>query len=88
MNQRALQMIEDALLPLIRRGRRIERIKLIVCPDSEIALHKVVNTRFGQVQVKTDDFVYRGLAYLMEDPGLPGRGFSWVSRPPEHKVSK
>lgn len=80
MNPRALQMIEDALGPMVRSGRRIERIKLIVCPESPISEMKSVQTRFGVLEVKPDYMVRKGLAFLMEDPGQKGRGFAWVSK--------
>lgn len=80
MSPRALQMIEEALVPLIRSGRRIERIQLYVCPESKIAEVNEIHTRFGTVRIKKDDYARKGLAYLLEDPGMKGRGFAWVSR--------
>ncbi|MNK79712.1 hypothetical protein D3C87_993880 [compost metagenome] len=79
MNPRALQMIEEALGPMIRSGCRIERIKLVVCPTSLIASFEVIRTKFGDVKVEPDDLVRKGLSFLMEDPGRKGRGFVWVS---------
>lgn len=80
MNPRALKMIEDALEPLIRKGRKIERIQLYVCPDSPIAMFQQIQTRFGVLRVKPDDMTTKGLAFLLEDPGMRNRGFAWVSR--------
>lgn len=80
MNPRALEMIEIALNPLIRSGCRIERVKLVVCPGSQIAGHKIIQTRYGSLRVEPYDMVGLGLAYLIEDPGRKGRGFAWVSR--------
>lgn len=78
MNPKAVQMIENALDPLIRSGCRIERLNLVVCPAAEIAQHQTVRTRYGQIRVKPDGFVRKGLAYIIEDPGRKGRGFAWV----------
>ncbi|MDR9857852.1 hypothetical protein RJP21_30115 [Paenibacillus sp. VCA1] len=79
MNPKAVQMIENALDPLIRSGCRIERLNLVVCPAAEIAQHQTVRTRYGQIRVKPDGFVRKGLSYIIEDPGRKGRGFAWVS---------
>ncbi|MEC0370866.1 hypothetical protein [Paenibacillus chibensis] len=79
MNPKAVQMIESALGPLIRSGCRIERIQLVVCPGAEIATHQSVRTRFGDIRIKPDGYVKKGLSYLIEDPGRKGRGFAWVS---------
>lgn len=88
MNPRALTMIEDALHPLIKKGRRVERIKLVVSFDAPISSLPSVQTRFGSVRVVPDDLVRKGLAYLLEDPGLPGRGFAWVFQAPAPKVER
>lgn len=81
MNQRALQMIDNALFPLIRNGRRIDRIQLYVCASSPIAEYSVIKTKFGLLRVNHEEHAKKGLAYLLEDPGKVGRGFAWVSRP-------
>lgn len=79
MNPKAVQMIETALGPLIRKGCRIERLKLVVCPHAPIAQHTKINTRYGQLRVEPDNYVRKGLSYMIEDPGRKGRGFAWVS---------
>ncbi|MBU5670272.1 hypothetical protein [Paenibacillus brevis] len=88
MNPRALKMIEAALHPLIKKGRRVERIKLVVSSDAPISTLPFVQTRFGSVRVAPDGLVRKGLAYLMEEPGLPGRGFAWVFQAPTPKVER
>lgn len=81
MNPKALKMIEDALFPLIRNGRKIERIRLFVCPSSPISEEHWILTRYGKLRVHPDDMTKKGLAFLLEEPGRCGRGFAWVSRP-------
>lgn len=79
MNPVALQMIENSLSRLVRMGRRVERMKLVVCPYAEIAKYKTIKTKFGMLRVEPDMFVRKGLSYIIEDPGRKGRGFAWVS---------
>lgn len=80
MNARALGMIEGAIAPIIARGRKIERLKMVVCPDADIASHMNISTRYGSLRVEPNLFCTKGTAYVIEDPGLKGRGFAWVSR--------
>lgn len=79
MNPVALQMIEDSLSRLVRRGCPVERLKLVVCPYAEIAKLKTIKTKFGKLRVEPDMFVRKGLSYIIEDPGRKNRGFAWVS---------
>lgn len=77
---RAMQMIEDAIGSMIKKGIRVERIQMIVCPEAPISKINAIETRFGILRVKSDGFVPKGMSYLIEDPGRRGRGFAWVSR--------
>lgn len=79
-------MINIALNQVIRRGRRIERMQLYVCPRSELAQHQIVKTAFGDLRIHPGDFVPKGYSYLMEDPGGDKRGFEWVSVPKSAKI--
>ncbi|MBW7452461.1 hypothetical protein ACFOLF_12330 [Paenibacillus sepulcri] len=77
MNPQALQMIHNALKPMMKRGCRIEHIKLVVCPHSRIAGTDRVQTRYGLLRIKTGEYVPKGFSYLIEDSY---KGFAWVSK--------
>lgn len=78
---KALQMIVDALRPIIRRRRDIKRIKLYVCPSSRIASFEYVDTEYGRLLIEPNGFLAKGESYLLEDAGTGvGRSFAWVSR--------
>ncbi|WP_379136030.1 hypothetical protein [Paenibacillus sp. sgz500958] len=81
IHPQAVRMINIALNQVIRRGRRIERMKLYVCPRSELAQHHIIETAFGELRIHSKDSVPKGYSYLMEDPGGEKRGFAWVSVP-------
>ncbi|MEK4141132.1 hypothetical protein NST48_09270 [Paenibacillus sp. FSL M7-0547] len=82
----AVQMINVALNQVIRRGRRIERMQLYVCPRSELGQHQVIQTAFGNLRIHLNDFVPKGYSYVLEDPGSDKRGFAWVSIPKDAKI--
>ncbi|AZS17406.1 hypothetical protein [Paenibacillus lutimineralis] len=75
MNARALQLIEGALAPLIRKGCRIERIKMFVSEDAPLAANQSVRTRFGELKISINEYASRGTAYLLEEKY---KGFAWV----------
>lgn len=77
---KAMQMINEAISPLVRRGRRIDRMKLVVCPSAAIASLEMVQTKYGPLRIVPDGHVPKGVSYVIEDPGQVGRGFAWVSR--------
>lgn len=72
---KAIQLIDQALNPLIESGCRIEKIKMVVAAGTELAEHGVVQTGAGTLRVEPNNFVPRGRAYLIEDHY---RGFNWV----------
>ncbi|OIB04870.1 hypothetical protein AK95_14750 [Paenibacillus sp. LC231] len=75
ISPKAIQLIDQALNPLIESGCRIEQIKMVVAAGSEIAEQRFVQTKFGTLRVEPNNFVPRGRAYLIEDHN---RGFNWV----------
>lgn len=88
MNQldpRALYMIETALAPIMRKGVSIERMSLVVCPESRIAKMQMVQTRFGFLVISPGEFIPKGVSYLIEDQGRIGRAFGWVSIPAKYR---
>lgn len=82
---KAAQMVDDALSPLIRKGCRIENLKLVVCPSAPISQNQSIDTRFGALRVEPGMYVPKGVAYLIEDPLRKGFGFAWVSKRKEIK---
>lgn len=74
-------MIEAALAPILRKGVSIERMSLVVCPESQISKMQMVQTRFGFLVISPGEFIPKGVSYLIEDQGRVGRSFGWVSIP-------
>jgi hypothetical protein len=86
MNQIALQMIESALDQLIRIGRRIENLQLIVSAESALTQRECIHTAFGELQIVVGQYVPKGYSYIMEiSTGGRPRAFRWVSRPIKKK---
>lgn len=77
---KALNMINDALKPIIRSGRKIERMQMNVCPTSDISEHLIIQTEYGDLRINPNCYVPKGMAYIIEDSGCKGGGFAWVSR--------
>lgn len=80
LSPKALMLIEESLKPIIEAKRNIERIKMVVSPESKIAACSMVKTAYGRLRIEKDNHVPQGVSYLIEDPGLPNRAFSWVTR--------
>lgn len=55
LGPKAMQMINEALKPVIKSGKRIDRIKLVVCPISPITQTAVVDTMYGLLLVVIRD---------------------------------
>jgi hypothetical protein len=79
ISSKAQAMIEYALSPLIRKGCRIERLAMNVCPDSPIAQMDKVRTKYGQLRIVPNIFLPLGKTYIIEDPWRKRRGFAWVT---------
>lgn len=75
ISPKAIQLIDQALHPLIESGCHIEKIKIVVAAGTELAERGVVQTKAGTLRVEPNNFVPRGRAYLIEDHY---RGFNWV----------
>lgn len=88
IHPQAINMINIALNQVIRRGRKIERMQLYVCPRSELAQHHIIKTAFGDLRIHPGDFVPKGYSYLLEDPGGDKRGFAWVSIPKDARITE
>lgn len=88
IHPQAVQMINMALSKVIRRGRRIERMQLYVCPRSELAQHHVIQTSFGDLRIHPGENLSKGYSYLLEDPGGDQRGFEWVSVPKSANITE
>ncbi|ETT61242.1 hypothetical protein BSK66_31615 [Paenibacillus odorifer] len=82
----AVQMINVALSEIVRKGGKVERMHLHVCPRSELAQHQVIQTAFGYLRIHLNDFVPKGYSYVLEDPGGDKRGFAWVSIPKDARI--
>lgn len=79
LNLRALQLIENAFVKMLKSGCRSEHVSFVVYPQAEIASYKSVRTRYGEIRISSDGFLRKGLSYLIEDPGRKSRAFAWVS---------
>lgn len=88
IHPQAVNMINIALSEVIRRGSKIERMQLHVCPRSELAQHQVIQTAFGDLRIHLNDFVPKGYSYVLEDPGGDKRGFAWVSIPKDARITE
>ncbi|MEK3963532.1 hypothetical protein [Paenibacillus sp. FSL H7-0323] len=86
IHPRAVQMINIALSEIVRKGGKVERMQMHVCPQSELAQHQVIQTAFGYLRIHLNDFVPKGYSYVLEDPGSDMRGFAWVSIPKDAKI--
>ncbi|MEC0107249.1 hypothetical protein P4H27_09905 [Paenibacillus taichungensis] len=79
ISSKAQAMIEHALNPLIRKGCRIERLAMNVCPNSPIAQMDKVHTKYGSLRIEANNFLPLGKSYIIEDSWRKTRGFTWVS---------
>lgn len=81
IHPRALDMIDSAIRPLLSRdnGCSIDRLKMCVCPDADIARYKAVETSFGSLRVTTNPYITKGVAYVVEDSGRGEIAFAWVT---------
>lgn len=77
----AMKMIDSALSPIIRSGKRLDSINLMVCRSSAIAELSNIETRFGSLKIVPGEYVPKGYSYLIEKPiSRGGIGFAWVSK--------
>ncbi|WP_348622628.1 hypothetical protein [Paenibacillus polymyxa] len=74
---KALRLIDQALIPLIKSGCQIDKIKIVVAADAVIAEHRTIHTSIGELRVEPTGLVPKGCAYLIEDAM---KGFAWVIR--------
>ncbi|MEK8212521.1 hypothetical protein [Paenibacillus sp. FSL L8-0463] len=82
IHPRAVDMINSALQHLLLKDKecKIERLKLHVCPDSEMAQYHSIPTAFGTLRVCPSIYVTKGVAYVLEDSGRGEKAFAWVCR--------
>jgi hypothetical protein len=76
---RAVEIIELKLNPFIRSGCPVERVRLVVCCEAQLAMLESIPTIYGMLRVEPSMTVPQGYSYLIEDPGRRGRRFSWVT---------
>jgi len=82
INLRALRMIEEALVPILRSRKDIRNMNLVVSFDSELANAVNIDTRYGALVIRTSPTLGRGYAYLIERPlTRGGQSFAWVAKP-------
>ncbi|MDN4090877.1 hypothetical protein [Paenibacillus polymyxa] len=77
ISSKALQLIDQALIPLIESGCQIDKIKIVVAANAAIAEHRTIQTSNGELRVEPAGLVPKGCAYLIEDAM---KGFAWVIR--------
>lgn len=78
---KAMQMINNALTPIIKSGKSIDRIKFMVCPTSPVAQEAIIETEHGLLLVVPGMYLKKGFSYLIESPiSRGGLGFNWVSK--------
>lgn len=75
ISPKVIQLIDQKLAPLIRRGCRIHQIKMVCAAGTEMATIGSVETGFGKLRVEPSNFMPQGRSYLIEDKY---RGFTWV----------
>ncbi|WP_144940140.1 hypothetical protein [Paenibacillus sp. 32O-W] len=80
VNFKAIELIELELAPILKKGKDIRNMKLMVCPTSEIARHSSVETRFGKLIIAPGEYIPKGYSYIIENPGKRGRSFAWVTK--------
>jgi len=81
ISAKALVIIENALIPLLRREKEVGHIDLIVSPESLISKLPVITTRFGQLKVVVSNYVPKGYSYLIErSPCKGNKGFNWITK--------
>lgn len=82
IHPRAVDMINSAVQLLLSKDKecKIEHLKLWVCHDSVLAQHGSIPTAFGLLRVCPGNYVTKGVAYVVEDPGRGKMGFTWVTR--------
>lgn len=88
MKEKWIQLIEDKLKPMIKAGRKIERISMHVSPDSKLAELTSIRTDYGSLHINSNAHVPKGVSYLMEEPGEVKRAFAWVIRKEQPEINK
>jgi hypothetical protein len=82
ISSKAMILIHSALIPIIKSGKKIERIKMFVSSEADISSFTSIMTQFGELKIVPDSYVPKGYSYLMEYPiSKGGVGFNWVSKP-------
>ncbi|WP_341347087.1 hypothetical protein [Paenibacillus sp. FSL H3-0469] len=78
----AMDMINRAIRPLLSpsKGCSIDRLKICVNPQADIAEYESIQTSFGALRVSINPYVTKGVAYVVEEPGRGEIAFAWVNR--------
>ncbi len=78
---KAMLLIESRLSSLIRSGKKINNLSLMVNRSSVIAQMTEVDTRFGKLKIVPGEYIPIGYSYLIEKPlSKGGISFIWVSK--------
>ncbi|MEF2247731.1 hypothetical protein V1L65_22525 [Paenibacillus sp. IITD108] len=86
---KAMLLIESSLSSLIRSGKKINNLSLMVNRSSVISQLNEVNTRFGKLKVVPGEYIPKGYSYLIERPlSKGGISFKWVSKSPPAAVGE
>lgn len=67
ISQKAIQLIDQKLAPLIRTGCRIDQINMVCAAGTELVKQGSVQTGYRILRVESSNFVRRGKSYLIED---------------------
>lgn len=85
MTPKALLFIEQKLYPLIKSDLEISSLVMYVPEHSELIKEGAIQTRFGCMRVKANNWLTKGCSYIMGDGG---KGFCWVRTRTEGKIEK
>lgn len=83
LSPRAAQLINGILEDLVSKGYLVNRLTLHVSPDAQLSSQSSIMTNYGLLEVKINQYAYKGIAYIMGHSGC--KGFAWVSRPSTNK---
>jgi len=82
VNMKALLVIHRAVAPMVNSGKAIDRIRMYVSAQAEVANYESIETQFGTLKIVASDYIPKGYCYVIEKPITKGGiGFNWVSKP-------
>ncbi|WP_281885644.1 hypothetical protein [Paenibacillus sp. YYML68] len=76
---KAIKLLEEKITPLVHAGKDIQLLALYVAPTAPMAERSHLGTKFGYLKIKTNVYMSKGMAYILEEPaGVAGRAFCWI----------